>query len=274
MKDILKLKHYHVEKIWGWEKWVLSCHEQGSSVVLNEKYQGEALKNIINSGDDFPILKKIINTKDKLSVQVHPDDRYAQTNEKASGKAECWYILNAEEGAKLILGIKKNLSRAKLEEIIYQGKIENYLEEIVVEKGDFIYIPPGTVHAIGKGIELLEVQQNSNITYRLYDWGRGRETHIKKSLDVIDYHGKNEGGIIKDFKNFESPYFKVGKIDVNKTYSNSSKGDFHSYTIIRGKGYVKWEDSKLDIKEGDTIYIPPETSYIFNGNISLIKATI
>ena len=197
---ILKLKPYLSEKIWGWEKWVLSCHEDGKSTIQEGIYKGQELSDILGCGSDFPILNKIIKAEDTLSVQVHPDDDYARRFENANGKTECWYILEAKEGATLVSGIKKGLNKEKLREIIKEGKLEDYLERINIKRGDFIYIPAGTVHAIEAGVKLIEVQQNSNITYRLHDWGRGREVHIEKSLDVIDYEGKNNGGKIDKFQ--------------------------------------------------------------------------
>jgi mannose-6-phosphate isomerase len=270
---ILKLKPYLSETIWGWEKWVLSCHEVGESKVMEGIYEGKVLSEVLGCGFDFPILNKIIKAEDTLSVQVHPNDEYAKRVENANGKTECWYILEAEKGATLVSGIKKGLNREKLREIISQGKLEDYLERTNIQRGDFIYIPAGTVHAIGAGIKLIEIQQNSNITYRLHDWGRGREEHIEKSLDVIDYEGKNKGGIIDKFHKLETPYFKVEKIIVKDKYTDTVKEGFHSYTVICGEGVVKVSNKQMDLKEEETIYISEETEYILEGNMELIKSS-
>ena len=168
---VLKLEPYLSEKIWGWEKWVLSCHEDGKSTIKEGTYKGQELSQILGCGNDFPILNKIIKAEDTLSVQVHPNDVYAKRVENANGKTECWYILEAKEGATLVSGIKKGLNKEKLRQIIKEDKLEEYLERIYIKRGDFIYIPAGTVHAIESGVKLIEVQQNSNITYRLHDWG-------------------------------------------------------------------------------------------------------
>ena len=271
---ILKLKPYLSEKIWGWEKWVLSCHEDGKSTVQEGIYEGQELSEILGCGSNFPILNKIIKAEDTLSVQVHPNDDYAKRVENANGKTECWYILEAKEGATLVSGIKKGLNKEKLREIIKEGKLEDYLERINIKRGDFIYIPAGTVHAIEAGVKLIEVQQNSNITYRLHDWGRGREVHIEKSLDVIDYEGKNKGGKIDKFYKLETPYFKVEKIIVHNNYIDTVNESFHSYTVICGEGVIKANNEQIELKEEETIYISKGIEYTLEGNMELIKSSV
>lgn len=271
---ILKLKPYLSKKIWGWEKWVLSCHEDGKSTIQEGIYQGQELSELLGCGSNFPILNKIIKAEQTLSVQVHPNDDYAKRVENANGKTECWYILEAKEGATLVSGIKKGLNSEKLREIISEGKLEDYLERINIKRGDFIYIPAGTVHAIEAGVKLIEVQQNSNITYRLHDWGRGREVHIEKSLDVIDYEGKNSGGKIEKFDKLETPYFKVEKIIVHNNYVDRVNESFHSYIVISGEGLVKANNIEMKLKEEETIYISKGIEYELEGNMELIKSSV
>ncbi|MCB2294036.1 class I mannose-6-phosphate isomerase [Clostridium algoriphilum] len=271
---ILKLKPYLSEKIWGWEKWVLSCHKDGKSTVDEGIYEGQELSDILGCGDDFPILNKIIKAEDTLSVQVHPNDEYAKRVENANGKTECWYIIDAKPGATLVSGIKKGLNKDKLRVIIKEGNLENYLERIVIKRGDFIYIPAGTVHAIEAGVKLIEVQQNSNITYRLHDWGRGREVHIEKSLDVIDYEGENKGGRIDNFSKLETPYFKVEKVIVKSNYVNIVNDSFHSFTVICGEGVIKANNEQIELKEEETIYISNGIKYTIEGNMELIKSSV
>ena len=271
---ILKLKPYLSEKIWGWEKWVLSCHEEGNCTVQEGIYEGQKLSEILGCGSDFPILNKIIRAEDTLSVQVHPNDEYAKRVENAKGKTECWYILEAKEGATLVSGIKKGLNKEKLRKIIKEGKLEDYLERINIKRGDFIYIPAGTVHAIEAGVKLIEVQQNSNITYRLHDWGRGREVHIEKSLDVIDYAGENKGGKIDNFSKLETPYFKVEKVIVHNKYMDMVNDSFHSYTVICGEGIIKTSNGQIELKEEETIYISKGIKYILEGDMELIKSSV
>ena len=271
---ILKLKPYLSEKIWGWEKWILSCHEDGKSTVQEGIYKGQELSKILECGSNFPILNKIIKAEDTLSLQVHPNDDYAKRVENSNGKTECWYILEAKEGATLVSGIKKGLNKEKLGLIIKEGKLEEYLERINIKRGDFIYIPAGTVHAIEAGVKLIEVQQNSNITYRLHDWGRGREVHIEKSLDVIDYEGKNKGGKIDNFDKLETSYFKVEKIIVHNNYIDTVNDSFHSYIVICGEGVIKANNEQMELKEEETIYISKGVEYVLEGNMELIKSSV
>jgi mannose-6-phosphate isomerase len=271
---ILKLKPYLSEKIWGWEKWILSCHQEGKSTIEEGIYEGKELSKILGGSSNFPILNKIIKAEDTLSVQVHPNDDYAKRVENANGKTECWYILEAEKGATLVSGIKQGLNKEKLSQIIKEGKLEDYLERIKIKRGDFIYIPAGTVHAIEAGVKLIEIQQNSNVTYRLHDWGRGREVHIEKSLDVIDYEGKNKGGKIEEFDKLETPYFKVEKIIVHKDYVDTVNESFHSYTVISGEGIIKANNEQMKLKEEETIYISKGINYILEGNMELIKSSV
>ena len=178
---ILKLEPFYSEKVWGYEQWTLSTHRNGHSKIKNSDI---TLINYI--GEELPILNKIIKANDTLSVQVHPDDEFSRKYENDNGKTECWYILEAKEDASIICGLKEGHDKESLAEIIEKNEIENHLEKISVRPGDMIYIPSGTVHAIEGGIKLIEVQQSSDITYRIYDWGRNREMHIEKSLKVID----------------------------------------------------------------------------------------
>lgn len=273
-KEIIKLEPYIADKIWGWEKWVLSCHKEGNSIVANGAGEGQPLSKVLGCNDNFPVLTKVIKANDTLSVQVHPDDEYAGAHENSRGKTECWYILEATEDATLISGIEDNLNREKMEAYIKKGELESCLKRIKVRAGDFIYIPAGTVHAIEGGLKLIEVQQNSNVTYRLYDWGRGRETHIQKSLDVIDYKGENKGGKIENFTRLETPYFSVEKVSVKNDYEDKVSSDFHSYTVIEGVGIIKTAEQKIELRAEGTIYIPSGIPYRIEGDISLIKVIV
>ena len=215
--DIINVSPYFKEEIWGGSRmrteygydipsdktgecWAISAHPNGPGKVTGGQYNGVLLSELWEKhrelfgnleGDRFPLLTKIIDANDKLSVQVHPDDEYAALNENGSlGKMECWYVLDAEPDAKLIIGHNAS-TREELKEMVYEGRWDALLREIPVKKGDFIQINPGTIHAIKSGIMILETQQNSDITYRLYDYDRKknglpRELHIEKSLDVIN----------------------------------------------------------------------------------------
>ncbi|MEG2511556.1 MAG: type I phosphomannose isomerase catalytic subunit [Bacilli bacterium] len=267
--NILKLDPFYSEKIWGYEQWTLSTHKNGHSKIKNSN------TTLINHiGDDLPILNKIIQANDTLSVQVHPDDEFSRKHENDNGKTECWYILEADEDASLICGIKEGHDKKSFAEVIEKGEIEEHLEKVSVKPGDMIYIPAGTVHAIEGGLKLIEVQQNSDITYRMYDWGRDREIHIEKSLEVIDYEGKNKGGKIENFKKLETPYFTVEKIDVEEVYKDTVDEDFHSYTVIRGSGRIESSNHSVDLEKEETIYIPKGVDYRINGDLELLKSYV
>ena len=204
---MLKLNPIRSEKVWGYEDWIASTHADGC--------QGE-LKELVN---DYPLLVKVIQANDTLSVQVHPDDEDAKRleGENCRGKTECWYVLNADEGASLVYGLKGNPSKEEIRSAIKENTLEKLLDRVQVKKGDFIFIPSGTVHAIGGGLRLLEVQQSCNITYRLYDWGRPREVHIEKGVEVIKNEKKQK--IAPLGEEFSCKYFSLKKEPLKGGYS-------------------------------------------------------
>lgn len=270
VRTILKLKPFYSEKVWGYEQWVLSTHKNGHAKI--EDSQLDLMEYI---GEELPILNKIIQANDTLSVQVHPDDEFSRLHEDDNGKTECWYILEATEEAYLICGIKDNHTKESFAKVIEDGNIEDHLEKISVSPGDMIYIPSGTVHAITGGLKLIEVQQSSDVTYRMYDWGRDREVHIEKSLEVIDYEGKNKGGKIDNFTKLETPYFTVEKIEVKDFYKDFvDEEEFHSYTVISGSGKIESKDESVQLEKEETIYIPNGVEYKIDGELELLKSYV
>lgn len=205
---MLRLNAIKSEKIWGYELWIASTHPNGCQDDFSAFCKG-----------DYPLLVKVIQADDTLSIQVHPDDEWAVRleGEGSRGKTECWYVLDAKPDAKIVYGIKEGFSNDVLAKAITENTLEDYLEFVSVKKGDFIFIPAGTVHAIGAGLRLMEVQQSCDLTYRLYDWGRGREVHIEKGLAVI----KREDMIdVAPFpKEFDCKYFTLQEIDVKGGWS-------------------------------------------------------
>ncbi len=195
-------------KIWGYELWIASTHPNG----LQQDF-------VDFCGGDYPLLVKIIQADETLSVQVHPDDEWAKKLEgkDARGKTECWYVLESAPGAKLVYGLKDGVEKSVMAQAITENNLEPYLETVEVCPGDFIYIPAGTVHAIGGGLRLLEVQQSCDTTYRLYDWGRGREVHIDKGLAVIKNNVRQP---VVPFKNFKCEYFSLEEITSGKVCSD------------------------------------------------------
>lgn len=277
------------------ETWELSCHPDGESIIANGEFKGKTLSEYIEikgkkilgtnfKGGDFPILIKFIDAKDNLSVQVHPNDEYARRVENSFGKTEMWYVIDCEEGATLVCGFKGNPSKDEIRAHIENDTIMEILNSVPVKKGDVFFIEAGTVHAIGKNILIAEIQQNSNTTYRLYDFGRGREVHIDKSLDVIDTNlGKatpQYETIIKDDysirKLAECNYFKTNLIKVFTQIVNNVNSDtFHSLTFLDGNAILKYADMELSVQKGDSIFIPANFGrYTIFGKTEYILSTI
>lgn len=260
---MFKTKPFVSEKVWGYERWIVSVHQAGQSAVDDTVPQigGKALGEVI--GSSYPLLIKIIQANETLSVQVHPDDEYAQLHEKSAGKTECWYVLDAVPDAAIIYGLNRAYNRQELETALKDNAIQDCLRFVPVSKGDFIFIPAGTVHAIRGGLRLLEIQQSSDITYRLYDWGRPREIHVKKGLDVIRHLPDS---ILTPEHPFSGkiicPYFTLEKKDftVEETFSCSefntpaAKTGWCSICILAGKGTLKTADApSLRVEAEDCI---------------------
>ncbi|MBR0034523.1 MAG: class I mannose-6-phosphate isomerase, partial [Synergistaceae bacterium] len=185
------------------ESWELASHEDGDNVIIDGELQGMTLSDAVKEYPEivapnfqpietFPLMVKLIDSRQPLSIQVHPFNDYARRVERSRGKTESWYILNHEDGAYIYLGFSKNVSRHEFAEAIRNNTITELLRKVYVKDGDLFFIPAGTIHAIGPGITLAEIQENSNITYRVYDYGRvgadgkPRELHIAKALDVTN----------------------------------------------------------------------------------------
>lgn len=251
------------------EAWECSLHPQGLSKVASGKYKGMYLRDVllkhpeyfgnkIKNIEDFPILIKFIDAKEKLSVQVHPDDEYAKNNERGSlGKTELWYVVEAEDNAELVYGFYDDISREQLAESINNGDIEKYLRRVKTKANDIFFIPAGTVHGIGAGNLIVEVQENSDITYRLYDYdrvdsnGKKRELHIDKALDVIDYRKSVEirqpmrvlrykKGIARELV-CKCKYFSIERVIVNtKDVMELDLNDnvYNIFVCIKGEGII------------------------------------
>ena len=276
------------------ECWAVSAHPNGDCVIKNGVYKGKKLSEVWEQnrnlfggvqGDRFPLLAKIIDAKDDLSIQVHPDDAYALVHENGSfGKTECWYVLDAPVGAKIVIGHSAQ-SKKELSDMIMEEKWDQLLTSMEVKKGDFIQIDPGTVHAITAGILILEIQQNSDITYRLYDYdrlsdGAKRPLHIEKSLDVIQVPAKDTKELIRhcadlesDRQNLlvESPYYKVWKCNVENNLEIKPEEPFYIVNVVEGDGLFNQEI----IKKGDHFIIPANYETIkFVGKMELILSTV
>lgn len=303
----LKFKPILKEKIWGVESWNIAAHKNGMSVVSNGPLKGKTLGELIELyGDNllgevmnqqniakFPLLIKLLDTADILSVQVHPDDNYAAIYEIGElGKTEMWYIIDAEPEATIVYGIEPYTTRDEFEKAIQEGNLEKYLKWLEVESGDVVYMPAGMVHAIGAGILLCEIQQNSDTTYRVYDWnrvdenGRPRDLHVKKALDVIDFEGKYDRSKLEGLTVYKgtnsithyiaTKHFAIEKLEIDdglNDYTDDSK--FYILTAVKGSGHIKYCDGMVEFDGGESILIPASLGdYVIEGDCILIKAYI
>ena len=266
------------------ESWELSAHKDGESVVASGEYSGLALTEYIgavgrealgeNSAkyDYFPLLVKLIDAKGDLSVQVHPSDEYALENEGEYGKTEMWYILDCEEGAGLYYGFSRDVSREEYASAIKEGRLTEILNRVAVKKGDAFFIPAGTVHAIGAGIVICEIQQNSNTTYRVYDYmrrdkdGNLRPLHIDKALAVSDLKKSPSIPEVDDGDDVilaSCEYFEVRRIRVRGTGELiCDKSSFLSLVVTEGDGKLKYNGRELDLFKGDSIFVPAQNEKI------------
>lgn len=311
---ILKLKPAYKDYIWGGtrlisdynktgggtrmaESWELSCHADGLSRIMEGEESGKTLqeyiglrgRQVLGSNcmhfEEFPILIKFIDAKDDLSIQVHPNDTYALKNENQYGKTEMWYVMDCEEGAFLYYGFASQISKEEFERRINENSLTEVLNKVYVKKGDVLFIEAGTIHAIGKNILIAEIQQNSNITYRVYDYGRRgadgkmRDLHIEKALAVT-----NRNPIVKE-KTF-SPhiascdYFTVDKIyldgkNIKKINGCVGKESFVSLLILEGEGIIWSGNEVIKIKKGDSIFLPADSGeYELAGNLEGLMTTV
>ena len=290
-----ELFNYDIPSRTTGEAWVISAHENGPSIVMNGELQGESLLDVWRNypqlfgsettDSDFPLLVKILDANDQLSVQVHPDDRYAkELAQKPYGKTECWYILDCEEGAEIIIGHQAQ-SREEFQQLVSEGEWQKLFQSIKVKKGDFVYVPSGTLHSIGKGIVILETQQSSDITFRLYDYdrvdpeGKKRELHLEEAMTVMTcpHQQVMQDNLKQQLNNLESTrliegeYFTVyhwmlgGKVEVPLTTG------FLLVSVINGSGQIVTEESVSTVKKGDNFIVPATIGdYFIDGNLEMI----
>ena len=290
--ELVKLKPAVKDYIWGGnyfqkfnkglgfarvsECWELSVRDIDSSIIASGKDEGKKLSDVISKEDIgpvmdrfpyFPLLIKLIDAKENLSVQVHPSDDYALKYENSFGKSEMWHIISADEGSGLYVGLNKDYQKEDIEIALKEGKILDYLNFFKVKPGDTFVINPGTIHAIGKGVRLIEIQQNSNLTYRLFDYnrvdanGNPRELHIKKALEVIDYRQykpvKKNDGYLADNK-----YFSVKEVTFADFLAIKASGNsFVSFTFLDGEGMV----DDIPFSRYDTFFLPYKKECIIKG---------
>lgn len=277
------------------EAWILSSHADGNNVIDNGQFKGLTLRQLLSENPqfikkgnsaDFPVLIKFIDAKDNLSVQVHPGEEYAVKNENDHGKTEAWFILDAEEDAQLILGFKNEISKEELRSAIENDTILESVNSVKVKKGEIYFIPSGTMHAIGKGILICEIQQNSNVTYRLYDYGRlqngkKRPLHVEKALDVLDFkpYAYDNGDIdnVSECVNLVTcDIFIFNKLNIKgEIKRNVTSESFVSLVCAEGEGTIEMNGEKNKITKGDSWFIPAcDAEFKISGNLTVFETKI
>jgi mannose-6-phosphate isomerase len=306
------------ERIWGGEKlktilnkpitskitgesWELSTVEGDVSVVANGELAGKSLNDLIDSnpegllgtavykrfGKQFPLLFKYLDAREDLSIQVHPDDELAKKRHNSFGKTEMWYVLQADTDSKLIVGFKEDSNADEYVENLKNKTLLSILDNVKVEVGDVFFLETGTVHAIGAGLVIAEIQQTSDITYRLYDFdrvdaaGNERELHVDLALDAINYNKIDTSKKYNKKPNLSNsmvdcPYFTTnylpldGKIEVNK-----SGNSFTVYMCVDGSFELEYENEKFKYLKGDTILLPAALkAFVLSGKASILEIYI
>lgn len=306
------------ERIWGGEKlktildkpitskitgesWELSTVEGDVSIVANGTLKGKSLLELIDTfpeeilglevykkfGKQFPLLFKYLDAKEDLSIQVHPNDVLAQKRHHSFGKTEMWYIMQADENAKIIVGFKEKSNAAEYLHHLKNKTLVSILNEKKVKTGDVFFLETGTIHAIGAGIVLAEIQQTSDITYRVYDWdrvdaeGNSRELHLDLALDAINYDIAASQKTYSKIANQSNemvncPYFTTNFLPLEGRITVQKNGDsFTVYMCVEGAFELEFNDSTYNYKKGDTILIPAAmNTFILNGTGSLLEIYI
>ena len=311
MAEPLFLRPVFQERIWGGtelktkfgydiptektgECWAISGHINGPSVIESGPYAGKTLIELWNEerhlfgdmeGNVFPLLTKILDANADLSVQVHPDDEYANIHENGElGKTECWYIIDCKEGAEMIYGHTAQ-SKEEFASMIKDGQWNDLLRRVSIKPGDFFYVPSGTVHALCEGTLVLETQQSSDTTYRVYDYdrkdqnGQKRELHINKSIEVSTVPHKDAEVQISNIEKpgaklttfVETEFFSVYKWEVSDITSFQQNQPFMLFSVIDGTGTLKTSNGNYSIEKGAHFILPSNTGeFKLEGNLSLI----
>ncbi len=305
----LKFKTIFKDKIWGGDKiktvlkkdfgdlpncgetWEVSGVKGNISEVAEGPLEGKLLTELISEyqgallgdkvyekyGEEFPLLIKFIDAKEDLSIQVHPDDALARKRHDSFGKTEMWYVMQADQGSSLISGFNCNLDKKKYLEYFESGRLEEILNREQVEDDDVFFLPAGRVHTIGKGLMIAEIQQTSDITYRIYDFdrvddqGNHRELHVEEALDAIDYKKYDEYKLTYDktakgeTSLVKSQYFDTKKLnlDADLTRDLSQNDSFYIYIVLDGEGTIGYAEGKtVSFKKGDSLLVPANVSEI------------
>lgn len=315
----LQFKAEMKEKVWGGraleqfgldmpdgaigEGWMISDHPNGLTQVINGEFAGLNLEQIrtkvgkdwfgthsnIDADTRFPLLIKLLDCNDDLSVQVHPNDDYEKLPPGELGKTEMWYVLDAKPGAKIIYGLKSGVTREQLAYALENNTVMDTLQEVEVAPGDSFYIPAGTVHALCSGVVVAEIQQNSDTTYRLYDYnrpgldGKLRELHIEDSLNTVAFGGsgatymKTDNAQPNEWLTLaKSPYFLVEKGVVTNPWKLATSAEsFVILIVCEGEGQLNWSDGSEELKAGQCFLLPANLGeYTLEGHCTVIRSTL
>ena len=300
--ELLFLEPVFKEAIWGGTKlrdsfgydipsdttgecWAISAHKNGDCKIAGGRYDGRYLSQLWEEepelfgnypGSQFPLLIKIIDAKNDLSIQVHPDDAYAREHEGDNGKTEMWYVVDADEGAHLIYGFQHKVTEEILRKAVETGTLDKHLQKVEVHKGDTYFVPAGTVHGIGKGILVAEIQESSNVTYRVYDYdrvdknGKKRELHFDKAVQVMDMNVEPDVSqkprIVKYYSGCSREllcrckYFETERIQATKGFAFSVMDtSFQVLMCLNGYGEVQTMDAEqkpMRFIKGETLFLP------------------
>lgn len=315
----LKFKKVFIEKVWGGrefekklnmklpnnkkigESWEVSAHPNGMSIVENGYLKGKTLQEVYTEykeklvgekvykeyKEKFPLLIKYLDVNDRLSIQVHPDDKRALEKHNELGKSESWYIMEASDDATVIMGMKEGITKEMFLEKAKNNDFSGLFEEVKVKKGDLIDVTPGIVHATLKGsILFAEIQENSDVTYRIYDFdrmdsnGKKRELHLKDSAETIDFQKKVT--IVKtNFENGENrkniirkKYYSIDKIQIIDKFEDVNENSMIIYSILEGNGKIKSKNMEMDIKKGETLLVPPHILIKLEGKLEILRTII
>jgi len=286
------------------ESWEISAVPGDVSMVSNGELKGRTLQELINAyksdllgksvverfGNRFPILIKFIDAKQDLSIQLHPNDELAKTRHNSFGKTEMWYIMDADPGAQLIVGFNKDVEKEEYKESFEKDTLLELLNYESVSEGDTYFINTGKIHAIGAGVLLAEIQQTSDVTYRVFDFNRKdkngnlRELHTEMALDAIDYRKKDDFKVsYSNEKNrtntmVDCPYFKTNTLILDRSYEQdiSLRDSFTIFMCVNGEALVQNESGKVNLKNGETVLVPASSKKlkITTDNVRLLEVTI
>ena len=319
MKTPIKLEPVFKEIVWGGnrlktdygfksdlnniaEAWMLCAREDGDNIIANGPFKGQSFTEFVKANkavlgtkgasyEEFPLLIKFIDAKADLSVQVHPDDEYARVHENSYGKTEAWYILDCDEGAELIYGFNKELTAEEFKNSIADNTFLNFVNKVKVKKGDVFFISAGTLHAIGSGILLAEVQQNCNTTYRVYDYnrmvnGKPRELHVEKAIDVTDTVPPTRNGdpdsapVVMGDATAQAlcrcEFFKMDTLQINGSHTIAvNEESFVSLLVLNGEATLSANSESLSLAAGDSIFLSADCGNVeIQGNIKLLISTL